>query len=374
MTKERTLGLFTRLSKLKEMKLTTEKDISTMRTTLDYLRKEKQLLTIKGEVDPILEIAAIQKELDDGPALLFEKIKGYPGVRNAANVFSKRERIAGLFDVPDHRKLKFKCLEAMKNPLPPKVVAEAPCQEVAITKDIDARSILPMTQHSEGDAGQAMSGGMILITGSYCHGGSEIGFKRMNFRGKDWASMAANLHSHSGLIRYVENRDVMIPMTVNICPSPAAMLAGAALFAHPVVPCGSDELGFAGALQGFPVEIVKAKTVDAYAIASSEWVIEGYWTPERVWETDAAEKIGKPDVAPFFPEWSGYMGRARKVFKFQVTAITHRKDRPIFFSPLAHSFEPDYMVAPFREASFYELAHRIVPGLVVDVTCPFVLK
>jgi 4-hydroxy-3-polyprenylbenzoate decarboxylase len=141
-----------------------------------------------------------------------------------------------------------------------------------------------------------------------------------------------------------------------------------------IVPCGEDELGFAGALQGSPVEIVKAKTVDAYAIASSEWVIEGYWMPDRIWETDEAEKIGKSDVATFFPEWSGYMGRARKVFKFQVTAITHRKESPIFFAPLAHGFEADNMVAPFREASFYEMAQRILPGFVVDVNIPFALK
>lgn len=350
------------------------KDVTSMRSALDWLKEEKEVLTVKGEVDPVLEIAAIQKELDDGPALLFENIKGYPGVRNVANVFSKRERIARLFDVEDFRKLKFKCLDAMRHPLAPKVVTDGPCQEVVITKDIDAISLFPMTQHSEGDAGRMLSGGMILITGSYCHGGSELGFKRMNFRGKDWASLAANLHSHAGMIRYVEHRDEEIPMTVNICPSPATMLVGAGFFARPIVPCGADELGFAGGLQGSPIEIVKAKTVDAYAIASSEWVIEGYWLPERAWETDEAERIGKPDVAPFFPEWSGYMGRARKVFKFQVTAITHRKDRPIFFSPLAHSFEPDYMVLPFREASFYELAQRIVPGLVVDVTTPFFLK
>jgi 4-hydroxy-3-polyprenylbenzoate decarboxylase len=68
------------------------------------------------------------------------------------------------------------------------------------------------------------------------------------------------------------------------------------------------------------------------------------------------------------------MGRAGLWRKFQVTAITHRKDRPIFFSPLAASMETDNMGRFFREACFYELAQRISPGLVVDVNSLYGLR
>jgi len=37
-----------------------------------------EVLHVKKEVDPILEIAGIQKSLDGGPAVLFGDIKGYP--------------------------------------------------------------------------------------------------------------------------------------------------------------------------------------------------------------------------------------------------------------------------------------------------------
>jgi 4-hydroxy-3-polyprenylbenzoate decarboxylase len=113
---------------------------------------------------------------------------------------------------------------------------------------------------------------------------------------------------------------------------------------------------------------VPAKTVDAYSIAQSEWVIEGYVdTTERIWETEEAEEIGKPGVAPTMPEWAGYMGKAIRPFKFQATAITHRKERPIFYTPLADSFESDYLSSVLREACFFELAERLIPGLVMDV-------
>ena len=63
---------------------------------------------------------------------------------------------------------------------------------------------------------------------------------------------------------------------------------------NPVVfPGQTDKIGMAGALQGSPIDLVKAKTVDAYAIAQSEWVLEGYVIEdERVWETDEAERLG----------------------------------------------------------------------------------
>ncbi len=72
-----------------------------------------------------------------------------------------------------------------------------------------------------------------------------------------------------------------------------------------VWPTGEDEIGAAGALQGSPVEIVRAKTVDAYAIANAEWVIEGYIMPsERVWETEEAKRLGRQGETMLHPEWT----------------------------------------------------------------------
>ena len=64
---------------------------------------------------------------------------------------------------------------------------------------------------------------------------------------------------------------------------------------NPVVfPGQTDKIGMAGALQGSLIDLlVKAKTLDAYAIAQPEWVLEGYVIEdERVWKTDEAERLG----------------------------------------------------------------------------------
>ncbi len=344
-----------------------KKYMSSMREVIEFLKERKEVLTVSSEVDPIYEISGILKSFDGGPAVLFENIKGYPQARNVGNIFSRMETIAKIFGIDDPRVFKFKCLEAIKNPILPKVVEDAPCQEVVITKDIDVMATLPIIKHTERDGGRILGGGNTLITGKYFGGGSHLSFNRMNFRGRDWASLNASPPTHLGTAAIIKYRNERVPLTINISTPPAVNIVAGGGLVHSVVPGGADELGIAGGLQGFPVEICKAKTVDAYAIAQSEWVIEGYLDPETVWETDEAEKIGEIMVAPFFPEWPGYLGRAMKLRKFQATAITHRRDRPIFFTPLAHSFEGSFAITPLREACFYEVAERCFAGLVVDV-------
>ncbi len=346
-----------------------ERNISSIRNALEFLEGEGELVRIRGEVDPVYEISGIQKSLEEGPALLFENIKGYPGIRNLGNLFARLDRVARLFGVEEPRKLKFRCQKAIKSPIAPVVVEKAPCHEIVLTSNLDVMATLPILKHTEFDGGRLMGGGIILASPPYYRTGSDLSLKRMNFRGKDWASLFIGAPTHLGLLRFTERRGENIPLTINICPPPAVMMVAGAFFARSVVPYGSDELGIAGALQGFPVEICKARTVDAYAIAQSEWVIEGYLTPELVWETEEAERIGKARVAPFFPEWTGYLGNALQASRFQVTAITHRKDRPIFFSPLAHSYEGG-MGHPMTEGSFFEMAEKMNPGFVQDVVLP----
>lgn len=345
-----------------------------LREAIDFLGERGELMTIKGEVDPVYEIAAIEKKLDNGPAFLFENIKGYPGVRDLGNLFARRERMSALFGVDDHRKFKYECLAAIKSPLSPKMVTEAPCQQVVLKDNLDAVAILPLITHSEDDAGPVLGGGVVFAIDPE-RKNTEVSFKRMYFRGKDWGTLNIIPATHLGKIVAGEfKKGNRMPLTINIGVPPAVMIVAAAYAIHVIVPDGADELAIAGALQKAPVEICPAKTIDACAIAESEWVIEGYALPEKTFETEAAEQLGKSRAAPFFPEWAGYLGKALKTQKFQVTAITHRKDRPIFHTPLAASFESENMSKSIREACYYDLAEGIAPGLVTDVNIPYGIR
>ncbi|MFC2008209.1 UbiD family decarboxylase domain-containing protein [Chloroflexota bacterium] len=343
-----------------------KKDITSIRGTIEFLREQGELLVIDKEVDPILEIAGIQKALEGGLPILFENVKGYPGIRDVGNLIAREETAAKIFDVADHRKFKFKCHQALKNPLPPSVVKDAPCHEVIITDDIDVPATLPIIKHSEHDIGRILGSANILLSGEYFDNGSELVFKRMHFRGKDWSSVfvAAGTLLARALQKFKGEK---VPVTINIGTPPAVLLMAGGGGIYPILSYGADKLAIAGGIQGSPVDVVKAKTVDAYAVANSEWVIEGYIdTAERVWESEEAEKTGKSMEVPFFPEWPGYLGRCYRANKFQATAITHRKD-PIFYTPLAQSFEGSILGTIIKEAAIYEFCERIAPGLVTDV-------
>jgi gallate decarboxylase subunit C len=343
-----------------------KKDVSSMRGTLEWLKSQGELLEVDNEIDVIYEIAGVQAAMEGGPPLVFNNIKGFPGKRDVGNIFTREKNVCGMFDVKDFKELRKKCWDAMKHPLPPKVVTEAPSQEVVITKDIDVLGTIPITKYHPSDAGRILPSGNWLLTGKYTNGGTHIAFTRTHFRGKDWGAAMPSIGSTTEEISW-RHRGEKIPVTLNICNSPAVLMVASTGFVHAVVPLESDKLGFAGALQGAPVNIVKAKTVDAMAVAEAEWVIEGYLnTKEKVWESDEAEKLGQQGIIPYFQEWTGYVGSAWRGYKLEVTAITHRKDRPMFFTPFSRSPEADNMCSPFRAAAFMEMAERTSPGLVVD--------
>jgi 4-hydroxybenzoate decarboxylase subunit C len=67
---------------------------ASLRTFLDRLTRENEIITIKAEVDPYLELAEIHRRViaEGGPALLFTRVKGsrYPVV---TNLFGTERRI-----------------------------------------------------------------------------------------------------------------------------------------------------------------------------------------------------------------------------------------------------------------------------------------
>lgn len=342
-----------------------EEALTDMRSTLEWFKDEVKV--IEGEVDPELEPAAVCKALDEGPAFVFENVKGYPDARYVGNLMSRWERFAKIVGAEDHKDIKFKLLEATKNPIPPREVKEAPCQEVVVSKeDFDPLAMLPLPKWTEDDGGRFFGSGVHYISGKYTAPGSQLAHYRMSFREKTRASINMVPGGHGDLIA-TKFSDEKIPCTVNVCPPMSVSIMAIGTGIPSILPFGLDELGIAGGIQGFPVDIVKAKTVDAYSIANSEFVIEGYINPkDRVWETEEAEKLGIQGETAFHPEWARYLGRAyRTPRSFEVTALTRRKDKPLYYIPLIGNDSINQIIE-FNQACWMELGERILPGFVVD--------
>ena len=339
--------------------------LRSIRQLLSWLEERDQLIKIDGEIDARLEISGLIKALDNGLPLLFSNVKNYPNMHVTAGLFSRLDRLANIFGAADAGiGLKRRGIDAAKNPLGARIVTDAPCQEVVHTENINILDEIPVTTHTATDPGPILSGGVVLLRGP--GSATDISYKRIYFQGADWASMFHVPGTHSAqIVEQYAAQKLRLPLTINISPPPAVAVLAAGGLIQNLLPFESDELAIAGGLGGHPVDLCRAKTVDAYAIAESEWVIEGYVdTGEVVSENPAAAASLS---APFFPEYHGYIGRAQATYKFQVTAVTRRRDNPIYYAPLAHSFEsPNMQVLTNRALQLVWLWERF-PELVLDI-------
>src|SRR5581483_4038784 len=89
-----------------------------IRTYIDDLEAAGMLRRVAAEVDLKHEIGAIcARALErGGPAILFENVKGYPGLPLAANLLTTDERVAFSLGVPpDHDRIYEKILVGLEN-------------------------------------------------------------------------------------------------------------------------------------------------------------------------------------------------------------------------------------------------------------------
>ncbi|MGH3757630.1 UbiD family decarboxylase [Actinophytocola sp.] len=345
---------------------------TSLRGAIRAVRELDELMTTDHPVDPDIEIVALQKIFDGGAALLFDNVVGYPEARMVTNLTATEERLARLFGVEDTHEFKRRMRSALRRPLPPRLVEDAPVQEVVVEGDVDVWSHIPMVSHTRQDPGRTLGGGVTLLSGDHFWGGSHVGYNRMNFRGPNVASFQMAPGSHCDMVATEWYRRGPIPMTINIGVPPSVVVMASAGFMNMVLPAGADELGVAGGLQGAPVDVVRARTVDALAVAEAEWVIEGYLeTTEKIWESEAAEAEQVQGKHPFHPEWAGYMGKAYRTYKFTATAVTSRAERPIYHALGVHMKDVHLMTTWTREAAFMELAERLSPGFCTDVRIPW---
>ncbi|HSB29313.1 MAG TPA: hypothetical protein VLE19_15705, partial [Pyrinomonadaceae bacterium] len=93
---------------------------ASLRTFLDLLNRENEIVEVKAEVDPYLELAEIHRRViaDGGPALLFRRVKGsrYPVV---TNLFGTARRIDLAFG-PKPESIIVDLVQVAESILPPK--------------------------------------------------------------------------------------------------------------------------------------------------------------------------------------------------------------------------------------------------------------
>src|SRR5438309_2717380 len=320
----------------------TERDISSLRSTIEWLRATNQLLETDVEVDPDLEITGIQKTLDGSLPILFNQVKGYPHARAVTNLFANTDVMNRMFGWESDYDRTGKLAYALTHPIRSSEMSqnEAPCQEEVITDDLDVNKFITAIRHTHLESELTIGSGNSVVVGDYFHGGTHIGYNRMNFRWGNVGTFQASPGSHMWQViteHYRSEQGIPLTMCFGL-PVACTLIAGGG-FDYVVLPRGGDELGAAGAVQGFPVRLVRARTVDAWAVADCELVLEGYLRPrDKRYETAESEAADRQGRYPFHPEWAGYMGKAYKAPTFHVTGITtrDRAQRPLIYALGVH--------------------------------------
>jgi len=348
-----------------------------LRSALEWLKKEGDLIVTDKEVNPDLEITGLQKIMDGGCPILFNNVKGKPHARAVTNLFGDIKVIEKMFGWENSLDRVKKVGYAIDHPLKPVEIpqSEAPCQEHVITDDLDVNKWITAIRHTELESELTIGSGISCVIGDYFDGGSHIGYNRMNFRWGNVGTFQISPGSHMWQVMTEHYRDdEPIPLTMCFGVPPSCTYFAGAGFDYAMLPKGCDEVGMAGAIQGSPVRIVKCRTIDAYTLADAEYVLEGYLHPrDKRYETKESEDADIQGRFHFHPEWAGYMGKAYKAPTFHVTAITMRKpeSKPIIFPLGVHTMDDANIDTSVRESAIFNLCERLQPGIVQNVHIPY---
>ncbi|MCC6890924.1 MAG: UbiD family decarboxylase [Hyphomicrobiales bacterium] len=291
---------------------------STMRDFLGVLEQRGLLRRIARPVDPLWEPGALVKWMyqalpsEQRFGMYFENVNGSAIPLAIAALGANTATYATALGVEEHE-INETWAAAYRNLIPPKVVDNAPCQEVVLPASDVALSYLPIPVWTPGkDKGRYITTN--TITKDHDTGIQNMGVYRTMVR--DETSVVCNLNrGHQGyfnMLTWTEKQKVA-PIAWVIAAPPAVHLAGVAQ-----LPYGVDEITLAGAVMGRPVRMVKAKTIDLLVPADAEIIIEGEIHPD---ETDMEGPFG---------EMAGYMGPPSRRPVVHITAITHRKD-PVYY-------------------------------------------
>ena len=211
--------------------------------------------------------------------------------------------------------------KAIANPIAPRGVSDAVCQEVVIQgselegegNGLDALPI-PISTPGFDSAPYFTATGCIskdLETGTQNMGTYRAGLKSSTRLAVRMSARAGGAEGHLHWRQYRDKGEKMPMASILGCPPAVAYCAPQKLR------LGVDEVSVAGGIVGAPINQVRGKTVDLMIPADAEIVVEGYIDPEYL----------EPE-APF-GESHGHIALEDYNNVMEVTAITHRKNAVI---------------------------------------------
>jgi len=280
-------------------------DGQSIRPFLAELERQGALLRIDKLVDPCFELAAFLSAADAGPALRFERLKG-SNLRIAGNLLNGRQRIAAALGIGVDEILP-RLRAAIRAPVAPVAVADAPVQAVVVTEN--PLGALPVPRFFERERWPYITAGAIVARDPMS-GRGNLSFARLAVLDGTRALIGIAPNHHLALFaRRAADLDRTLDIAVIVGAHPAIQLA-ACLY----LGVGDDEMECAGCLLGEPVRVIRSRTTDLMVPAEAELVLEG--------RIDARQPIEEGFVSEFHGMYEDYGSGYLATF----SALTRRGD------------------------------------------------
>ena len=326
---------------------------SSLEACLLDLERTGQLLRIKEEVDPYLEMAAIHLRIFEqkGPAILFEKVKGSK-FRAASNIFGTLERSEFIFrdTLPAVKQLidiKINPLAAIQNPI--KSLAALPAafnalpNSYPITKPVLFEEInisdLPLIHHWPMDGGAFVTLPQVYTEDADKPGigNSNLGMYRIQLNGNDYIlnkEIGLHYQLHRGIgVHQTKANNKGLPLKVScFIGGPPAHSVAAVM----PLPEGMSEMNFAGVLAG---QRFAYTYVDGFCVSTdADFVITGEVYPgENKPEGPFGDHLGYYSLQHPFPVMKVHKVYARKNAIWAFTVVGRPPQEDTSFGQLIHA-------------------------------------
>lgn len=337
-----------------------------LRSFISQLKKEKQIVEVPVEVDPYLELAEIHRRVveDDGPALLFTRVKGseFPVATNLFGSMPRMEMAIG--SKPE--KIINQAVNAMEKLMPPRFkslwqerdwlldVARLGMKQVPAGKapilekrmsPVDLNKLPVITSWQE-DGGAFFTLPLVYTQkpGTKEH---NLGMYRMQVYSENQTGMHWQIHKGGGFHFYeAEQRGQDLPVSVFLGGPPALVVAAITALPEPV-----PELLYASFLLGEKINMVQVDGHPHPLIAEAEFALCGH----------VPAGVRRPE-GPFGDHY-GYYSLVHDFPVFNIEQLYHRKDAVYPATIVGKPRQEDYYIGEWMQELISPIFPVIMPGL-----------
>ncbi|MGI8468362.1 MAG: UbiD family decarboxylase [Pyrinomonadaceae bacterium] len=337
-----------------------------LRSFLDTLRRENDLIEVEAEVNPYLEIAEMHRRVieQQGKALFFRSVKNskYPVV---TNLFGTAKRIDLAFGKKPQELVK-NAVEMFENLLPPKPKELWKYRGMALealklgTKKVRTAPILeavdqpanleelPLLQLWHEDGGHFITLPLVYTEHPTTHK-HNLGMYRIQRYDAETTGLHWQIHKGGGFhYAEAEAANQPLPVTIFLGGAPALMLSAIAPLPEDV-----PELVLASVLAGEKIKTVENPLKNHHRLlAEAEFVICGSVPPfER-----------RPEGA--FGDHYGYYSLVHDYPVFHAEAIFHRKDAIYPATVVGKPRQEDFFIGDYLQELLSPLFPLVMPAVL----------